>query len=86
MAVSIKGTAVALIAAYMEDVSLGGALIRTSRPPPIDAVLDVIVMREDGPPLSLRATVRRSAADHVGVQWSGLGERESMFLFSLMQA
>ncbi len=86
MAVSIKGTAVALIAAYMEDVSLGGALIRTSRPPPVGAVLDVIVMREDGPPLSMRATVRRAAADAVGVQWSGLGEREGLFLLTLMQA
>jgi hypothetical protein len=85
MAVSIKGGSVAVIPAYMEDVSLGGALIRTSRPPPIDATVDVIVMRDDGPPLSMRARVRRAAVDSVGVQWFGLGEREGLFLLSLMR-
>ena len=85
MAVSIKGTSVALIAAYMEDVSLGGALIRTSRPPPLGAVVDVIVMRDDGPPISMHATVRRAGPEAVGVQSFGLGEREGLFLLSLMQ-
>lgn len=85
MAVSIHGSSVAVIPAYMEDVSLGGALIRTSRPPALDATLDIIVMREDGPPLSMHARVKRSAADSIGVQWFGLGEREALFLLSLMQ-
>lgn len=85
MAVSIKGSSVAVIPAYMEDVSLGGALIRTSRPPPLDATLDVIVMRDDGPPLSMHARVRRAAPDSVGVQWYGLGEREGLFLLTLIQ-
>jgi hypothetical protein len=85
MAVSIKGSSVAVIPAYMEDVSLGGALIRTSRPPAIGSTLDVIVMRDDGPPLSMHARVQRSGDESIGVQWFGLGEREGLFLLTLMQ-
>lgn len=85
MAVSINH-AVAVIPASMEDVSLGGALIRTSRPPAVGTTLDVVVMREDGPPLALHARVQRAAADSIGVQWFGLSERDALFLFSLMQS
>jgi hypothetical protein len=85
MAVSIKGSAVAVMAAHMEDVSLGGARIRTSRPPSIGSTLDIVMTRDDGPPLAMRARVQRADPDSVGVQWFGLGEREALFLLTLMQ-
>ncbi|HUQ07396.1 MAG TPA: PilZ domain-containing protein [Kofleriaceae bacterium] len=85
MAVSIRGTSVALVSAYLEDVSLGGARISTDRPTPVGGTVDILVMREDGPPLSMRARVQRSDPDSMGVQWFGLGEREALYLLTLMQ-
>ncbi len=86
MAVAIKGHAVQVYAANMEDVSLGGARIATSRPPPEGTTFDVIIMRDDGPPLCLHARVQRCSADSIGVAWVKPGERELMFLLALMQS
>ncbi len=84
MAVGIKGHSVAVFAGTMEDVSFGGALIRTSRPPPPGTSLDVVVMRDDGPPLSLKASVYRVGPDWVGVAWGPLGDPERAFLAAVL--
>jgi hypothetical protein len=84
MAVGMKGDWVAVISATMEDISQGGAFIKTSRPLKVGSTLDLLVLREDGPPLSLPATVRRIVNDGIGVAWGPLDEAGQTFLRSVL--
>jgi hypothetical protein len=84
IAVGMKGDSIAVITATMEDISHGGAFIKTERPPTRGAEVDIVVMRDGGPPISLPATVCRALPDGVGVAWRELGDAQRSFVLALL--
>jgi hypothetical protein len=83
IAVGMQADAAALISGTMEDVSLGGALIRAARPPKEGGEVSVVVLRDGEAPLSLPATVCRVIGDGVGIAWGELDGEGQAFVASV---
>jgi Tfp pilus assembly protein PilZ len=86
LAVKMTGDRAAVIWATMEDLSRGGAFIKTSQRLAIGVPVEIIVVAEEGPTVVLPGVVCRHTERGVGVRWSHLAPREASFLAGMLAA
>lgn len=86
MAVSMRGDRAAVIWATMEDVSLGGAFVKTSHPLEIGVLLEIITLVDGYPGVVLPAVVCRVTDRGVGVKWGDMEPRHREFLAGVVSS
>jgi Tfp pilus assembly protein PilZ len=86
MSVSMKDDRAEVIWATMEDLSLGGAFIKTSRSFAIGTPVEIVALAPGNPGVAFRAVVCRLADRGLGVKWGEMNERERTFLAGVLAA